>query len=101
MSWLSRYSVDDDEPFGLEKTFLVIFGHTELGINPSRAKFDAEDDFDVRSAVAPPKPHQIHEKLIFRSGNFARNIFRCQIFARDFSFRNGIDRIDRTNRFID
>ena len=33
-------------------------------------KFDAEADFDVRAAVAPPKPHQIDEKLIFPSENF-------------------------------
>ena len=43
----------------------MIFGRTDLRISLSEAKFDAEADFDVRSAVAPQKPDQIHEKLIF------------------------------------
>ena len=42
-----------------------------LRISLSGAKFDEEADFDVRSAVGPPKPHQIDEKLTFRSENFA------------------------------
>ena len=45
----------------------MIFGRTDLRISLSEAKFDAEADFDVRSAVAPQKPEQINEKLIFRS----------------------------------
>ena len=48
---------------------LTIFGRTDLRISLSGAKFDADADFDVRSAVAPPKPHQIDETLIFRSEN--------------------------------
>ncbi len=56
---------------------LTIFGRTDLRIGQSEAKFDAEADFDVRSAVAPQKPDQIDEKLIFRSENFAKNIFWC------------------------
>ena len=51
----------------------MIFGRTDLRKGESRAKFDAEPDFDVRLAVAPPKPDQIMEKLIFRSENFAEN----------------------------
>ena len=43
----------------------TIFGCTDLRMNLSGAKFDAEDDFDVRSAVFPPKPHQINEKLMY------------------------------------
>ena len=58
-----------------KKCFFVIWGHTDLRISLSEAKFDAEADFDVRSAVAPPKPHQIDEKLIFRSENFAEFFF--------------------------
>ena len=38
-----------------EKLFFVIFDRMELKVNLSGAKFDAEADFDVRSAVAPPK----------------------------------------------
>ncbi len=72
---LVRWSVDDDGPFGLEKWFLMIFGRTDLRISLSGTRFDEEADFDVRSAVGPPKPHQIHEKLIFRSDNFAENVF--------------------------
>ena len=51
--------------------FLVILGRTDLRISLSRAKFDAEDDFDVRFAVEPRKPHQISEKRICRSDFFA------------------------------
>ena len=46
---------------------LTIFGRTDLKISLSGAKFDEEADFDVCSAVGPPKPHQIDENLIFRS----------------------------------
>ncbi len=45
----------------------MIFGHTDLRIGLSRAKFDAESDFEVRLAVAPQKPSQNSEKLIFRT----------------------------------
>ena len=38
------------------------FGRTDLRISLSRAKFDVEADFDVRSAVARQKPRQISEK---------------------------------------
>ena len=54
---------------------LTIFGRTDLRISLSGAKFDEEADFDVRSAVGPPKPHQIDENLIFRSENFADFFF--------------------------
>ena len=50
---------------------MTIFGRTDLRISLSGAKFDEEADFDVRSAVGPPKPHQIDENLTFRSENFA------------------------------
>ena len=49
----------------------MIFGRTDLRIGGSRAKFDVEDDGEVRFAAAPPKPIKINEKLIFRSKNFA------------------------------
>ena len=55
--------------------FFTIFGRTDLRISLSEAKFDAEADFDVRSAVAPQKPNQINEKLFFRSKKFAEKIF--------------------------
>ena len=48
----------------------MIFGRTDLRIGVSGAKFDAESDFEVRLAVAPQKPGQNSEKLIFRSENF-------------------------------
>ena len=53
----------------------MIFGRTDLRISLSGAKFDEEADFDVHSAVGPPKPHQIDENLTFRSENFAGKIF--------------------------
>ena len=34
---------------------LTIFGRTDLRISLSEAKFDEEADFDVRSAIGPPK----------------------------------------------
>ena len=43
----------------------MIFGRTDLRIGVSGAKFDAESDFEVRLAVAPQKPGQNSEKLIF------------------------------------
>ena len=48
---------------------LTNFGRTDLRISLSGAKFDEEiqADFDVHSAVGPPKPHQIDKKLTFRS----------------------------------
>ena len=53
----------------------MIFGRTDLRIGGSRAKFDVEDDGDVRFAAAPPKLYEINEKLIFRSKNFAKQFF--------------------------
>ena len=44
----------------------VIFRRTDLRIGVSEAKFDAESDFEVGLAVAPQKPSQNSEKLIFR-----------------------------------
>ena len=69
-----------------KKRFFVIFGRTDLRISLSGAKFDEEADFDVRSAVGPPKPHQIDEKLIFRSENFAKKMFSAIFFDRKFGF---------------
>ena len=67
-----------------KNAFFVILGRTDLRISLSEAKFDAEADFDVRSAVAPPKPHQIDEKLIFRSENFADFFFSAPKFSTFF-----------------
>ena len=53
----------------------MIFGRTDLRISVSRAKFDAKSDFEVRLAVAPQKPGQNIEKLIFRSKKFAEFFF--------------------------
>ena len=53
----------------------MIFGRTDLRKGVSGAKFDAEADFEVRSAVALQKPGQNSEKLKFRSENFAENFF--------------------------
>ena len=50
---------------------MTIFGRTDLRISLSGAKFDEEADFDVRSAVGPPKPYQIDENLICQSKTFA------------------------------
>ena len=63
-----------------EKNFFVMFGRTDLRERLSEAKFDAEADFDVRSAVAPPKPHQIDERLI--SERKTIRIFSESFFSR-------------------
>ena len=49
----------------------MIFGRTDLRTSLSRAKFDAEADFDVRLAVGRRKPHLLGEKQNVRSENFA------------------------------
>ena len=40
----------------------MIFGHTDLRIGVSGAKFDAESDFDVQKSLAPPKSFENDEK---------------------------------------
>ena len=47
----------------------MIFGRRDLNTGASGAKFDDRSDFEVRLAVAPQKPCQNNEKLIFRSEN--------------------------------
>ena len=81
----------------------MIFGHIDLGVSLSGAKFDAETDFDVRSALAPPKPHQIDEKLIFRSENFAEQNFPAPICFIEFcdSDIESIESIDPIARSTD
>ena len=58
----------------------MIFGRTDLRISLSGTKFDAEADVDACSAVGPPRPHQVDEKLIFRSDKFAENFCRSNFF---------------------
>ena len=50
---------------------LRFFGRTDLWISLSRAKFDEEADFEVRSAVDPPRQRQIGEKRNFLCENFS------------------------------
>ena len=49
----------------------MIFGRTDLRKGVSRAKFDGQEDFEVRLAVAPQKTCQNSENLKFRRENFA------------------------------
>ena len=60
-----------------KKLSFVIFGRTDLRVSLSGAKFDVEADFDFHSAVAPPKPHQVDEKLISetKKTSFFRIVF--------------------------
>ena len=53
----------------------MIFGRTDLRISGSRAKFDVEVNGKVHLAVAPPKPNEINEKLIYRSKNLVEHKF--------------------------
>ena len=54
----------------------MIFGRTDLRKGVSGAKFDGQADFEVRLAVAPQKPDQFNQKLIFRSKIFSANCLR-------------------------
>ena len=78
----------------------MIFGRTDLWISQSRAKFDEEADFEVRSAVARQKSHQIGQKQNFQPKIFAEqflsvnknwnagNRLKCFLakFGLDFNF---------------
>ena len=56
----------------------MIFGRTDLRIGLPDAKFNPEDDFEVRSAIAHQKSDQVNQKVIFRFKSFADLfIFRC------------------------
>ena len=55
--------------------FYRFFGRTDLRKSVSRAKFDAESDFEVRLAVALQKPDQNNEKLILGSKILVENFF--------------------------
>ena len=57
--------------FWWHKLFLTIFGRTDLRIGVSGAKFDAEVDFEVRFAPAPPKLDK-NLDLKFRFSQFLR-----------------------------
>ncbi len=70
----------------------MIFGRTDLRTGVSKAKFDAEADFEVKSAVDPQKRHK---KQNFRSKNFVKQIFSASIC---FSFRNRPKRVLATFR---
>ena len=50
----------------------MIFGRTDLRKGVSGAKFDGQADFEIRLALAPPKPSQNSKKLKFQSENFAK-----------------------------
>ena len=54
-----------------KNAIFMIFGRTDLRISLSRAKFDEEADFEVRSAVAPQKSCEKSEKQNFWSELFA------------------------------
>ena len=50
-------------------------GRTDLRIGVSGANFDAESDFEVRLGVAPQKPGEHSEKLMFRFKKQNRDFF--------------------------
>ena len=70
LMWI--FSLHGNPRFGLNPR---VFGRADLRISLSRAKFDEEADFEVRSAVAPQKPHQISEKRKFGSKKFSEHNF--------------------------
>ena len=58
-----------------KKLIVMTLGRTNLRIGASGAKFDAEDDFEVRLALASPKPGKIDQKQNFRSKKNRRFFF--------------------------
>ena len=68
--------------------FFVIFVCTDVRKCLSETKFDAEADFDVRLAVAPPKPHQNDGKMISETKN--NRIFSESFFRIVFSMFSGV-----------
>ena len=81
--------------FGANHVFMI-FGRTDLQIGVSRAKFDAESDFEVRLAVAPQKPGQISEKP-FKSGRNFRT--KSYLFAKFGGFWMSYSKLDLKIRF--
>ena len=71
------------------------FGRTDLSRSLSRAKFDAEADFEVHLAVARQNSHQIDEKLNFRSKNFAEKNFWRRKTKRPESFEKRFGKFSR------
>ena len=56
--------------------FFMIFGRTDLRIAVYGAKFDAEVDFEVRFATAPPKFDKNMEKRMI-CVDFFQNFRKC------------------------
>ena len=65
-----------------------MFGRTDLKISLSGTKFGEEADFDIRSAVGPPKLHQIDENMTFRSQNVGEKNFSASKNRKLQIFRN-------------
>ena len=55
--------------------FLMIFGRIELILSVSKAKFDAEADFEVHRPPNPQNPDKKRKKLFFRTENFRQFFF--------------------------
>ena len=53
----------------------MIFGRIELILSVSKAKFDAEADFEVHRPPNPQNPNDKRNKLFFRSENFRQFFF--------------------------
>ena len=58
--------------------FFNVFGRTDLRKGVSKAKSDAEADFDVKKCLAPPKSAENLEKLKKKSEKFQKktNIYQ-------------------------
>ena len=69
--------------------------YTDLMMDVSGAKFDAEDDFEVRLALAPPKLGQIDKKLIFQSNVFVDLFFRRRKMKRRTSSETCFPKVSR------
>ena len=68
--------------------FFAILGRTDLRIGVSKAKFDAEADFEVHLPPAFPKSYEQIEKLRKMSGIFFSIFFN--FFFDDFFFAESI-----------
>ena len=83
----------------------MIFGRTDLRISLFGAKFDAEADFDTRSPVAPPKPHQIDEVIVFETQKkqvFSESVFlggrKNQDFPKTRKTKKNIKSIEKSEK---
>ena len=76
----------------------MILGRTDLRMGASKAKFDSGNDFEVRSAVDPRKPHEkpIYRSEFFFEKNFFFDFFDWESFEMRFGKVSRVKNRDQT-----